>query len=100
MNVALSGKKRWERGHLQKHPISWTVEDTPLAGNESPLGGNPSGIKGIVSSSPYVCGGHNRMATNGLILLENVEENIHFQQIFADTAMGGEPSPVLQFFPT
>lgn len=40
------------------------------------------------------------MATNGLILLENVEENIYFQQIFADTAMGGEPSPVLQFFPT
>lgn len=37
------------------------------------------------------------VATNGLILLENVEENIHFQQIFADTAMGGEPSPMLQF---
>lgn len=65
--------------------------------NKSPLGDNPRGIKGIVSSSHYVCGEY-VVATNGLVLLENVEEHIHFQQIFADTAMGGEPSLVLQFF--
>ena len=32
------------------------------------------------------------MATNRVILLENVDDRIHFLQIFADTAMGGSPS--------
>ena len=52
-----------------------------------------------MSSSHYVCGEF-VVATNGLILLENVEEHIHFQQIFADTAMGGGALVGAAIFPT
>ena len=44
------------------------------------------GIKGINSSSHYVCGG-----CRWPHLLENVDYDIHFPQIFAHMAMGESP---------
>jgi hypothetical protein len=58
--------------------------------NESPLGKNPRGIKGIDCSSHYVCGEF-VVTANRLILLENVNDCIHCPQIFTDTVMGGRP---------
>lgn len=43
----------------------------------------PRGNKDINCSSHYVCGEF-AVAANGLILLENVDERIHFSQTFAD----------------
>lgn len=53
------------------------MELTHIKVNESPLGENPKEIYGIGYLSQYVCG-ECVVAANGLILLENVDDRIHF----------------------
>jgi hypothetical protein len=72
------------------------VNDSPLGGtiqikeNESSFGKNMKGIKDVDSSSHYVCGRF-AMVANGLNLLENMDDHIHFPQIFVERPMGGSP---------
>lgn len=60
----------------------------------SPLGENPRRIKNVDSSFSYVFGEF-AVITNMVILLENVDDYIHYLQMFADMAVAGgwEPSP-------
>lgn len=58
--------------------------------HKSPLGKNSRRIKRIDCSFHYVCGKF-AVVANGLVLLENVDDYIHFPQMFGNTAMRGRP---------